>query len=57
MKLPWQRGSQRPKLKTPDDRMTLMEHLAELRVRIIRCVLAIVVGFTIVMVFYGPTAA
>jgi sec-independent protein translocase protein TatC len=54
MKLPWKGATQRPKLKTPDDRMTLMEHLAELRVRIIRCVLAVVVGFTIVMVFYSP---
>ncbi len=54
MRLPWKGGPQRPKLKTPDDRMTLMEHLAELRVRIIRCVLAVVVGFTIVMIFYGP---
>ncbi len=41
MRLPWKGGPQRPKLKTPDDRMTLMEHLAELRVRIIRCVLAV----------------
>jgi sec-independent protein translocase protein TatC len=34
------------------DSMTLTEHLAELRVRIIRAVLAIVVGGVVVMIFY-----
>ena len=32
----FRRGPQRPKVKTPDDVMTLTEHLGELRVRIIR---------------------
>ncbi len=54
MRLPWKRGTSRPKLKSPDDRMTLTEHLAELRVRLIRSVLAVAVGFTVVIVFYGP---
>jgi sec-independent protein translocase protein TatC len=37
---------------TPDAQMTLTEHLAELRMRIIRCMLAVAVGVTIIMVFY-----
>ena len=53
MRLPWKRAG-RPKLRTPDDRMTLTEHLAELRMRIIRSALAVSVGFIIVMAFYGP---
>jgi sec-independent protein translocase protein TatC len=40
------------RLKTPDDRMTLTEHLAELRTRIIRSVLAIVVGIIVLLAFY-----
>ncbi|MCU0261897.1 MAG: twin-arginine translocase subunit TatC, partial [Ilumatobacteraceae bacterium] len=32
--------------------MTLTEHLAELRVRIIRAVLAVVIGGVVVMIFY-----
>jgi sec-independent protein translocase protein TatC len=36
----------------PDDQMTLTEHLAELRVRIIRSALAVVLGAVIVIVFY-----
>jgi sec-independent protein translocase protein TatC len=46
------RGSKRPTLKTPDDAMTLTEHLAELRVRIIRSALAVVIGAIIVIAFY-----
>lgn len=46
--------SSRPTLKTPDDRMTLTQHLAELRARIIRSMLAIVVGIIIVLAFYDP---
>ena len=38
------RRSARPHVKTPDDRMTLVEHLAELRSRIIKALLAITVG-------------
>ncbi|MEZ5216620.1 MAG: twin-arginine translocase subunit TatC [Ilumatobacteraceae bacterium] len=38
----------------PDDHMTLIEHLAELRMRLIRSVLAIVGGFIIVMALYRP---
>lgn len=46
--------SRRRVLKTPDDRMTLTEHLAELRSRIIRALLAIVVGVIVVVAFYDP---
>lgn len=54
MKLPFRRGPKRPTTRTPDDQMTLIEHLAELRMRIVRAVLAVGVGFIVVMVFYGP---
>ena len=52
MKLPFLDGGERAKVKTPDDRMTLTEHLAELRVRIIRSVLAIVVGIIVLLALY-----
>ena len=51
MKLPF-RGKAKPKVATPDDRMTLTEHLAELRTRIIRALLAVVVGIIVIMAFY-----
>ena len=51
---PWRRGSRRPVAKTPDDAMTLTEHLAELRVRIIRAALAVVVGAILILAFYDP---
>jgi sec-independent protein translocase protein TatC len=52
MKAPWRRGSARPVARTPDDAMTLTEHLAELRVRIIRSALAVVVGAILILAFY-----
>jgi len=52
MKLPFRRGERQPNAKTPDDRMTLTEHLAELRTRIIRSLLAIVLGVIIILAFY-----
>lgn len=54
MKLPWRRSGRRPVAKTADDHMTLIEHLGELRMRVIRAVLGVVVGFIVVMAFYGP---
>lgn len=54
MKLPWRRSSRPPVARTPDDQMTLIEHLAELRMRVIRAVLGVMVGFVVVMAFYGP---
>jgi sec-independent protein translocase protein TatC len=52
MKLPFRGRPKLPKLKSPDDAMTLTEHLAELRTRIIRCVLAVVLGIIIIMALY-----
>ena len=54
MKPPWRRTAKPPPLTSPDDRMTLTEHLRELRSRIIRCLLAIVVGIILIMAFYDP---
>jgi sec-independent protein translocase protein TatC len=48
------RGDTRPKLKSPDDVMTLTEHLAELRVRIIRAALAVILGAIVIVAFYDP---
>jgi len=53
MRNPFKRA-ERPVLKGPEDRMTLRDHLAELRVRIVRSVLAIVVGVIVVFTFYDP---
>ena len=39
-------------MKTPDDVMTLTEHLGELRVRIIRSALAITLGAILIIAFY-----
>jgi len=50
--VPFTGGPKRPKLKTPDDAMTLMEHLGELRVRIVRCLLAVVLGIILIMALY-----
>ena len=38
----FRRRRERPPMKTPDDVMTLTEHLGELRVRIIRSALAVI---------------
>jgi len=44
--------SDRPVAKSPDDQMTLFQHLAELRTRIIRSVLAVVLGIIIILAAY-----
>lgn len=46
------RGPSPTKLKTPDDVMTLTEHLGELRVRIIRSALAIALFSILIIAFY-----
>jgi sec-independent protein translocase protein TatC len=51
MKLPFRRSTA-PKLAGPEDRMTLTEHLGELRSRIIRCLLAVVLGIIIILAAY-----
>jgi sec-independent protein translocase protein TatC len=54
MKMPFgSKEAPKPKVETPDDRMTLIEHLAELRTRIIRSLLAVVLGIIIVLAFYN----
>ena len=40
--------------RTPDAVMTLTEHLAELRVRIIRASLAVILGAIVIIAFYDP---
>lgn len=52
MKLPLRRRPERPNMKTPDDVMTLTEHLGELRVRIIRSALAVTLGAIVIVAFY-----
>lgn len=53
MKLPWKRAKKVRKVKSPDDQMTLTEHLAELRMRIIRAALAVIIGFVVCIAFYS----
>jgi sec-independent protein translocase protein TatC len=53
MKTPFSKDD-RPTAATPDDQMTLTEHLAELRVRIIRALLAVTIGIVIILAFYNP---
>ena len=52
MKLPFK--SAKPTLQGPEDRMTLTQHLAELRVRIIRSMLAVILGIIVIIAFYDP---
>ena len=52
MRIPFPRRSTLPKLKTPDDKMTLRDHLQELRVRLVRAVLAVTLGFVVIIMFY-----
>jgi sec-independent protein translocase protein TatC len=47
------RRKPRTKMVSPDDRMTLTEHLAELRSRIIRILLAVVIGVIVLLAFYN----
>jgi len=51
MKIPF-RESAAPTLKDVDDRMTLTQHLGELRTRIIRSLLAVIVGIILMLAFY-----
>ncbi|HEY7626949.1 MAG TPA: twin-arginine translocase subunit TatC [Ilumatobacteraceae bacterium] len=48
----FRRRDKRPKLASPDDQMTLIEHLAELRSRIIRSLLAVVIGVVVLLAMY-----
>lgn len=51
MRMPFRRNPS-PKLAGPEDRMTLTEHLAELRTRIIRSMLAVVLGIIVMLAAY-----
>jgi len=51
MKIPF-RDKATPKLQSPDDRMTLTQHLGELRTRIIRSFLGVIVGVIVILAFY-----
>ncbi len=42
------------KAAVTDDRMTLTQHLAELRSRIIKSVLAVAIGATLIFIFWNP---
>jgi sec-independent protein translocase protein TatC len=53
VKLQLPRRSNKPKVKSPDDRMTIVEHLAELRSRLVKSLLAIGLGMIVVFVFYN----
>ncbi len=52
MRIPFTGRPKRTKIKTPDESMTLTEHLAELRTRIVRILLAVVLGIIVIMAFY-----
>ncbi len=41
-------------LKTPDDTMSLTDHLRELRQRLVKSILAVVIGLFVVFTFYNP---
>ncbi len=51
MKMPFRRP-EKPVAKSPEDRMTLVEHLAELRTRIIRAGLAVIIGIIVIIAAY-----
>jgi sec-independent protein translocase protein TatC len=52
----FRRKNRKPKtpVGTSNDNMTLTEHLGELRMRLIRCLLAVVLGGVLVFVLYDP---
>ncbi len=52
MRLPFTDREEKVTVKTPDDRMTLTQHLAELRTRIIRSLLAVVLGVIVLLASY-----
>jgi len=52
MRNPFKRDPDKKKISTPDEQMTLTEHLAELRSRIIRSLLAVILGIILLLAFY-----
>lgn len=53
MRLPFRRSGI-ARVKAPDEQLTLTEHLAELRVRIIRAALAVGVCMLVIVIWYDP---
>jgi sec-independent protein translocase protein TatC len=49
VKLPW---SKTPRDVTPEEAMTITEHLSELRLRIVRALLAVALGAVLILAFY-----
>lgn len=54
MKFPTWLRSPAGRMKSADEQLTLTEHLAELRVRIIRSALAVATGMIVLVVWYDP---
>lgn len=52
MRIPFFRRSKLPKLRSPNDKMSLRDHLAEFRTRLVRSVLAVTGGFILILIFY-----
>ena len=52
MKNPFRRSASQVKVASPDETMTLVEHLAELRTRIIRSLGAVVLGVIVILAAY-----
>ena len=52
MRIPLTGRAKPTRLKGPEEAMTLMEHLAELRTRIVRAMLAVVLGVILIMTLY-----
>ncbi len=57
MRLPFRNRTPKAKVSGPGDVMTLTEHLAELRTRIIRATLAVVVGIIVLLALYDQVLA
>ncbi|MEY2754038.1 MAG: Sec-independent protein translocase protein TatC [Actinomycetota bacterium] len=52
MRVPFRKNATSARVKSPDETMTLVEHLAELRTRIIRSLGAIVLGVIVILAAY-----
>jgi len=50
-----QRYMRSKRRENPDGRMPLMEHLRELRNRLVKCILVIALGMTIALIYSNPT--
>ena len=57
MRIPFTKREPAAKVSGPGDTMTLIEHLAELRTRIIRAALAVVVGIIVLLALYDQVLA